>query len=339
MRPDAKSILKPGSVFVYLSVLISLALLGFLARDISKSRALLDDLRLMPVLGLAGLAVLDHGLRYWRWEVLLRRVAAVPLKRFLNVLSFCAGSLLIFTPARMGEVMKSAYVKDYVGIPMASTLPILASERMGDLLVMTFLASVGLILLGESAGLWAAGALIAGFSALFVLGLPVLVRWLKSRQIKFAVLGRLLQFLETANASRKVLLQPKMLFVNISIGVLAWMVEVSIFFLALSAAGADTNTHYFLVALAVFPLASLGGSLSLLPGGLGVTEGSLAALTVLFSDLSSESAILAALLARAAIFAVVLSSGFVSLALLRSHRSLPSDKRVLGCSAHCPKRQ
>jgi len=53
------------------------------------------------------------------------------------------------------------------------------------------------------------------------------------------------------------------------LGTGAWVAEVLIYFLCLSAIGASMDSHLFVLALAVFPLASLGGSLSFLLEGLG----------------------------------------------------------------------
>jgi len=75
------------------------------------------------------------------------------------------------------------------------------------------------------------------------------------------------------------------------------------------------------VALAVFPLASLGGSISLLPGGLGVTEGGIIALGILLGGLPQETVVLSALLSRLTIIGIIVLTGVVSVLLLRrKHR-------------------
>jgi len=76
------------------------------------------------------------------------------------------------------------------------------------------------------------------------------------------------------------------------------------------------DSHLFVLALAVFPLASLGGSISLLPGGLGATEGGLTALGILLGNLSVETVVLAALLSRAAILGVIVFAGIASVLFL-----------------------
>ena len=299
------------------SLILVLVAVG-LAGDMGRSRHLLGSLRWELVIGVVLLAFLNYALRYWRWEVLLRRVAARSLKRSTSFLTFSAGSLLIFTPGRVGEVAKSLYARNYFNLPVARSVPILVSERLGDFAIMAVLAALGLVLLGESANLWVAGAVVIVTVALFTLGIPLLERIGKAhgRRLPFGV--QVAEFLGHANQSRRLLLAPSMLGLNLSLGTSAWVVEILIYFLSLAAVGVVVEPHLFLVALAVFPLASLGGSLSFLPGGLGVTEGGLVGLGILLGDLSAEEALVAALIARAAILGVVVLVGLVSLALLRS---------------------
>jgi len=76
------------------------------------------------------------------------------------------------------------------------------------------------------------------------------------------------------------------------------------------------------VALAVFPLASLGGSMSFLPGGLGVTEGGITALSILLGGLPQVAVVLSALLSRLAILGVVVLAGVASVLFLRRKHQL-----------------
>jgi uncharacterized membrane protein YbhN (UPF0104 family) len=98
------------------------------------------------------------------------------------------------------------------------------------------------------------------------------------------------------------------------------VVEVSIFFFTLNAVGIPGSLQLFTIALAVFPLASLGGSLSFLPGGLGVTEGGIVALGILLGNLPKEGVVLSALLSRLIIMGVVILVGIISVFLLRRLR-------------------
>ena len=113
--------------------------------------------------------------------------------------------------------------------------------------------------------------------------------------------------------SQRSLFRPGALGINLAVGAAVWTLEVTIYYLALTALGLSPGIALYVFALAVFPLASLGGSLSFLPAGLGVTEGGLAALAVFLGGLSPETAVFSALLARAAILGVVLFTGMPAL--------------------------
>jgi len=299
-------------VGVLASVLVAAALLG----DLRRSWDLLGVLRWGFLAWLVPLAIVDHGLRYLRWEVLLNHVASARIARLKSVLAFSAGSLLIFTPARAGEVAKSFYARHYFGVPVSSSAPILIAERLGDFAVMSVMAMTGLLLLGDGTAIWAVVGVFAAFLVAVALGIALIDRVPRWPMARLPIGSRLKSALGLANRSRRLLLRPRTLRTNLGFGVSAWSVESAIFFFSLAAAGATIEPRLLWVALAVFPLASVLGSISFLPGGVGVTEGALAALAVLIGDIPGEVAVLAALLSRAAILGVVVLAGLVSSSVL-----------------------
>jgi uncharacterized protein (TIRG00374 family) len=306
------------------SILVVIIIVG----DFNEMHILWDDFQWQYLIWVAFLALMNHGLRYWRWDLLLRRVSSQDFKRATAFLLFSAGSLLILTPARVGEVAKSVYARDFFSIPMAISLPILVVERLADFLVMSLMASIGLLLIGNTTNLLLAGIVLAVTLALFILWRPLLNRVSNSRFGGGGAESRLGGIISLANASQRSLLVPRTLGISLGMGACAWGTEVVIYYLILSAAGAPLDYHYFLVALAIFPLASLGGSLSFLPGGLGATEGGLVALGVLVGGLTTETAVVAALLSRAVILGTVILMGLLSLVFL--HR-LPRPQQATSC--------
>jgi len=175
---------------------------------------------------------------------------------------------------------------------------------------------VGLLLLGETSNLWLAVAILGVAVLAFIIAPPVLTRVTRWRVARMWANTRLGQMLSLANESRRTLLAPRVLGTNLALGTGAWTVEVLIYFFSLASVGATMEPHLFVLALAVFPLASLGGSLSFLPGGLGATEGGLVALAILLGGTSAEMALLAALISRVAILGVVVVAGLLSLPIL-----------------------
>ena len=298
-----------------------LAVLAFMITiigDLNKTSHLLKNIHITSVLAVIILGLVDHFVRVWRWEILLKRVSEKEIKWNKAFLLYSTGSLFVFTPGRAGEIVKSFFAKKYIGVPMATSLPIIVAERICDVVVMGALASLGLIFVGGAISLWTLGAVIVGTTVLCTIGLRfskplarLLGRW-------FSFTSRLAGFLSLANQSFRVLTSVKTLGITLSLGFAAWLVEVLVYFLSLSAVGVSLYPDLFMIALVVFPLASLGGSLSFFPGGLGVTEGGLVGLGVLLAGLSSEEAMLAAVISRAAILGVMILAGMFSFAILRS---------------------
>ncbi len=316
MRSRVRGFRRVGALLAGVGILTSILAVILVVGDLREIRILWDELRWHSLVWVVPLAVANHGLRYWRWEILLKLVASSSFKRSIAVLLFSAGSLLVFTPARVGEVAKSVYARDSFGIPMATSLPILVVERLGDAVVMALLATLGLLLIGETTNLLLACIILGAALLILVVGRPLLEWGTRWKLFRLQVGSRLGQTLSLANASQHSLLAPRPLGVSLALGTGAWVAEVLIYFLCLSAIGVPVDSHLFVVALAVFPLASLGGSLSFLPGGLGATEGGLTALGILLAGLSLETAILAALLSRAAILGTIVLAGIVSLLFL-----------------------
>ena len=312
-----KGIGRLGALLTAIGLLSAILIVIAIVGESGELGDILGGIHWSSLIILVLLAIVNHALRYWRWELLLRRTTSGEFKRSTAILLFSAGSLLIFTPARVGEIAKSVYARDFFNIPVATSFPILVVERIADIFVMALLASLGLILLGEPFNLLLGGIILGIILAVVVFRRPLLkwgYRWSVNR---FGTDSRLGQTLSLANDSQSQLTSPDALGATVALGTSAWMIEVAIFFFSLLAVGIPISVHLFTIALAVFPLASLGGSLSFLPGGLGVTEGGIVALGILLGGLSQEAIVLSALLSRLAILGVVVLAGVVSVLLLR----------------------
>jgi len=303
-----------------------------LAGDIRDAGALLRDLTWGPVMLLVVLGALDHAVRYARWELLLRRVSGRGFKRSTNVVIYLLGSLLIFTPARAGEMSKGVYAKELLGIPLEKGISVLIAERVTDVAVMAALALTGLVLLGRSGGFWQATLIAPALLAAAAVALFALNRAARRRG-ESGIATRLARLAAPADESRRILLSPGAVAVNVGLGIVAWLIEVGMYFTALSAVGQPADAHHMAIALAVFPLASLAGAVSLMPGGLGATEGGLAALGVALGALAAEVSAIAGLLARAAILGVVVVSGLAAMALVATiARPVWSAARAAGAA-------
>jgi len=203
MGETQKGIGRLGALLAAIGILIAILVITAVVGDLKELSDLLGMLHWSSLIILLLLGVVDHGLRYWRWELLLRRVASGDFKRSTAILLFSAGSLLIFTPARIGEVAKSVYARDFFGIPMATSLPILVAERLADMFVMALLASLGLLLLGEPFNILLGSIILGVIPTIIIFRKPLLARvarWNMTRLRSSSKLGQMLSLLMIVKA-------------------------------------------------------------------------------------------------------------------------------------------
>ena len=125
------------------------------------------------------------------------------------------------------EVAKSIYVRDFFYIPLATSLPILITERITDMIVMAVLASIGFLLLGETPDLIVAGIIFLGIILVFVLRTPILDYVSRRGLPGFLVRRGFDQMLNQASLSQTALFTRRGLIPNIVLGSIAWMFSSS----------------------------------------------------------------------------------------------------------------
>ncbi|HYU31570.1 MAG TPA: lysylphosphatidylglycerol synthase transmembrane domain-containing protein [Thermoanaerobaculia bacterium] len=242
----------------------------------ASPRALIASLRrldpgLLP--WVLGLSLVNYLLRFVRWEIYLGRLG-VRLARTRSLGVFVVGFLLSVTPGKAGELGKAWLVRELGGGPALRVVPAVLAERVTDLLGVLVL--IGLGALPFRGGPWIAGLLLAA-----VAGVVLALTWRPLADLAFRIAGRLPlvgkrlpSLLEMYDRLRG-LLSPGLLLGALAIAVVAWGAEGMGFWLVVReyAPGAG-----LLAALFNYTGATVVGSLSMLPGGLGAAEGSMAAL-------------------------------------------------------------
>ncbi len=250
-------------------VYLALAIYG----QSAEVRRALSGFRWAYVPALLGLASLNYLTRFVKWHYYLCLLDIhVPLARSFSV--FLCGLVMTVTPGKMGEVLKSFLLKEMDGIAVSKTAPVVLAERMSDLVALVVLTLVGLASVGLGVeaplvglGLVAGGMVVASQRRLSLGAIALLER--AAHLNRFA--GRMRKAYESAYC----LLRFKAMVVAASISVPAWFCECAAFYLALKGTGAVLS---LLKATSIYGFSSVAGALSMLPGGLGVMEGSLAGL-------------------------------------------------------------
>jgi uncharacterized protein (TIRG00374 family) len=133
-----------GAIGIAISVVcIYLVLRGV---DLGKTADLLGSARpAWLLLALAGI-VADLFFRALRWEVLIRPICRVPLRRLsaYMLVGYLANNVL---PARLGELVRSHYLGDREGISRSATLGTVVVERVVDTVILVGIGAAAIIVL------------------------------------------------------------------------------------------------------------------------------------------------------------------------------------------------
>lgn len=266
---------------ILLAVLVYAALLLF--SDLNKLATVLINFRweLVPIV--LALTTFNYLLRFVKWHYYLGVVGVHTLPWFESLLVFLAGFSMTITPAKSGELVKSLLVRQRVGAPIASTAPIILAERMTDGLALLLLASIGLVLFDIVAvRLFMVLVIIVAACAVALVQNRMLAKRVGRALGRFSLLeDRLLHLKRFYNSSYE-LLRFKTLAIAIGLGFVSWSGECIA--LAVILDGLGIPFSWTLLALAAFAMgfSTLAGSVLLVPGGLGVAEGSIDGLLFAF---------------------------------------------------------
>jgi uncharacterized protein (TIRG00374 family) len=267
-----------------------------------------------------GLAFGNYVLRWLKFEYYLARLDIRGVGKADSFLTFLSGFVLTVTPGKVGEVFKSLVLYETHGVPVARTAPIVIAERVTDLIGIIALIVVGS--LGFSGGLiW------AGVGAVLVLMLLVVIA---SKTLSHAII-RILQKLpgpfkrigpklHDAYDSLAVMVAPRNLVVPTLLSIVAWSLECVSLWVILRGFGEATSLP---LCVFFYATSTLAGALVPVPGGLGVTEGSLQGQLVELGKVQATTATASMILVRFATLWFAVLVGFVALsALKRRHPGL-----------------
>ncbi len=253
---------------------------------VTDVQALLEHLVAFPLavfLGALGASIVNYGFRWSKWHYYLRRLGCEVAWRD-SVVVFLAGLTMSITPGKVGEVLKSVLLQRSHGIPVAHTAPIVIAERLTDLLGLFVIAGVGIGVFDY--GRWAFVAILA----LLVAGIAFLASptWVvRALGVVDRFAPRVRPKLDEAYGSMRRLIELRPLILGTALSVLSWSMEAAAFLWILNTLGADPGPR---LAAFVYAMTTILGAVSFLPGGLGVTEGSMIGALLLFGVFADEIA-------------------------------------------------
>ncbi len=279
------------------------------------------DFFLIPAI--LGLVSLSYAVRFVRWTYYLRLLKVrVPLRA--NAAIFAAGLSMTISPGKLGEVLKSVFIKDVAGTPVSRTAPAVVAERATDGTGMVLWGLLGA--LAFSFGPW----LLLLFLALTGVGIAVL----RSRRLsllaekalrKLPLLDRLAPHVGDFHGASNELLAFRPLVVASGISFLGWGLECAAVYLCALGVGAEEP---FLVVVFVFAVSSLAGAASMLPGGIGAAEAGMAGMFTAVAGLSGGLAVALTFIVRLTTLWFATLLGVAGLLLVRRVIGEPLDAAV-----------
>ncbi len=241
--------------FAYVALL---ALVSYGALALFSEGITLPGWRIVAVL--SALTMADYLIKSYRWRLLLKHYG-MHVSFVEAVKTYLAGLMFILTPAKVGEVVKAELMKKRHGFSRKKTAFLTLVERAFDMLAHVIIAGAGALLVATQY-LQSIGAA----ALLMVIGVAGL----------YAFRHRLSFIRDELERLRDV----RLVAVSLVLSVVSWGLEVLELLLAVLYFGRSITLPQ---AAFAFSGSLILGNITLLPGGLGATEVSLAGLLMLFS--------------------------------------------------------
>ena len=250
-----------GSLFFYV-VLI-------LFSDASKISDHFIHIRIELIFLVFLFGILSHIIKSFRQKDFLQMVdEKIPFKQ--NLIIYLAGVSLIATPGGIGTFIKSKFLKRKFGIPNNKSISVIFLERYHDLL-----ATTTIILISFSISFsWISATLVIISSFLLILVYLLICNmktfsFIHNKLLKIKFIAKRLPEVGP-DESFFILTRPKAMTKGWLISIGGWSLDSLAVYIGFLAFNVDLG--YLLTSQIYFT--SLGyGILSLIPGGIGVTEG------------------------------------------------------------------
>lgn len=236
------------------------------------------------VLPAAALTLASIGLRFIRWQFLLRRARLVlPARPSLSI--FLAGLAMLLTPAYAGEGVKAWLVGRAVPGATTRAAGAVAAERVFDAVALCLVGGLALAATGDTHTgglLLAAGALGLLLAAGAIRAAPPLLAWL------WRVRGT------SAAGVRPFIVDGRGVVIALALSASAWTAGCLTLYVVCRGAGVPLGPT---AAAGTYALSTLLGGLTLLPAGVGVV-GTVILLRLQAGGATLQQAVLVAVLVR-----------------------------------------
>ena len=243
-----------------------------------------------------------------KWHFLLKNCEIdVPLRKSIAV--FFAGIAFEITPGQIGSLIKSQLLKTSSNIPRTKTVPIVVVEKVYDLIGAVLASIIGIVILGMEPHLIVIAILVLVTIFFFVYYRPaseIFFKQITKRKFFSKYVENISDFYEIVHKSTNV----KVATICILLALTYWfMVSAAAYYTLIAF---DVNLLDYLKVLAIYATSTLLGAISFIPGGIGITEGTLAGLLTL-EGIGVSTALILSVMIRIMTLWYLVCIGFIAL--------------------------
>jgi len=298
---------------VFISVIIGV-IIYFLLTVYGDFGQVMNSLRnfkwyFIPILLLLSSA--NYFFRLVKWNYYLK-ILDIRVSSKLSASVFFSGFIMSITPMKAGELLKAYLLKQTVNEPISKTAPIIFAERITDFVSLIIICSAGVFYYNYGIKLIFAVTLFF-LAIIFIISNRKISLWFFSLAEKVGFLKKYSNKLYNLYESSYLMFRIKPLLYTIVLGIVSWFFECFAFYLILVTFNQDVSLF---MSTFIYSFSTIFGAVTMVPGGLGVTEGSLTFL-IMQNGFSKENAIASTLIIRAATLWYAVVIGIVSMYLFQ----------------------
>ncbi|MEN6481224.1 MAG: lysylphosphatidylglycerol synthase transmembrane domain-containing protein [Anaerolineaceae bacterium] len=245
-----------------------------------------------------GFTLFNYLLRFFKWHFYLGQ-SGVNLPFLQSLRLFMAGFPLEVTPGKVGEVLKGIWLKKLTGLPVDRGISVVLAERISDGFAVLILTTLGVIAFPQ-------------YWPVFLVVFLILITILVASQIrpvatyfldagsKWPLIQNYIPGLRELYEGGLSLFRPVATLFAVLLAAISWLGGGVAFYFILITFGLPADEKTLFIAIFVLSFSTFIGGLSGLPGGLGVTEVTIAGMLTLLCGLEPGIASVATLLIRLA---------------------------------------
>jgi len=255
---------------IILLIVVAFYVIFTISSDISKISEYFLQIKVELLVIILILELVSLLIRSYRQKIFLNHLG-LKLSFVSNFKIYLGSMSLIFTPGGSGTIIKSHFLKENFGSSYSKFMPIALIERYHDLLAVNTILFLSLIFYYNLAS-----AFIVGVSSTLLIVIFLIIKnktLLVKTQKKLTNVKFLNKFIPNSefNESLELLSKSKIFSLGWLIGIFSWIIDATAVYFAFLAFNLDFE---FLHTFQIYFTSLSYGAISLLPGGIGLTESS-----------------------------------------------------------------